>query len=64
MYAILNIENFGLINFDTENVSVWRIIAYLSINNAHSQIMLVLYSDLPCFIPDWNMCRALGMNLS
>jgi hypothetical protein len=27
MYAVLNIENIGLLNFNIENVSVWKIIA-------------------------------------
>ena len=45
MYAVLNVENIGLLNINNENVSVWRIIALLDkINQAHSQIMLVLYS--------------------
>ena len=65
MYAILNIENLELLNFNIENVSVWRIIALLDrINQAHSQIVLVLYSVLPCFMSDWNICRALATNLS
>jgi len=45
MYAVLNIENIGLLNFNIENVSVWRIIALLDkINHEYSQIMLALYS--------------------
>jgi len=65
MYGILNIENHGLLNSNIENVSVWRIIALLDqINLAYSQIMLVLYSALPCFMPDWNICRVLRTNLS
>jgi hypothetical protein len=50
MYAILNIENLGLLNFNSENASVWKIIVLLDqINHAHSQITLVLYSVFAIF---------------